>query len=164
MTVAALVDAGVPPGVVTEAVGAMGVPGLRVRFETRRRGAFVGRGFVVAGPGIGEGEGEPARRRPAPLLTPTSNATATARTTISTSTFTATITLPATVTIMATSATRLAPADRAVVTPTSTGTTRIFGVSCAGPSSTLTPRRWPRRCSPASPRSKRRSTACRSTG
>lgn len=61
MTVAALVDAGVPPAVVTEAVGAVGASGLRVRFETRRRGAFVGRGFVVAGPGIGKAE--PRRRR-----------------------------------------------------------------------------------------------------
>ena len=52
MTVAALVDAGVPPAVVTKAVGAVGAPGLRVRFEPRRRGAFVGRGFVVMGPGI----------------------------------------------------------------------------------------------------------------
>jgi uncharacterized protein (TIGR00299 family) protein len=52
MTVAALVDAGVPAVVVTEAVGAVGAPGLRVRFEVRRRGAFVGRGFVVSGPGI----------------------------------------------------------------------------------------------------------------
>ncbi|MEO5768985.1 MAG: nickel insertion protein, partial [Polyangia bacterium] len=37
MTVAALVDAGVPPRVVIDAVAAMGVRGLRVRFETRRR-------------------------------------------------------------------------------------------------------------------------------
>jgi uncharacterized protein (TIGR00299 family) protein len=51
MTVAALVDAGVPAKVVTEAVGAMGVPGLRTRFERRRRGGFVGRGFVVSWPG-----------------------------------------------------------------------------------------------------------------
>ena len=51
MTVAALVDAGVPPRVVIEAVAAMGVRGLRVRFETRRRGAFVGRGFIVDEPG-----------------------------------------------------------------------------------------------------------------
>jgi uncharacterized protein (TIGR00299 family) protein len=51
MTVAALVDAGVPPKVVTDAVGAMGVRGLRTRFERRRRGGFVGRGFVVTWPG-----------------------------------------------------------------------------------------------------------------
>ncbi|MEP6655522.1 MAG: nickel pincer cofactor biosynthesis protein LarC [Myxococcales bacterium] len=51
MTVAALVDAGVPPRVVIDAIAAMGVRGLRVRFETRRRGAFVGRGFVVDEPG-----------------------------------------------------------------------------------------------------------------
>jgi pyridinium-3,5-bisthiocarboxylic acid mononucleotide nickel chelatase len=51
MTVAALVDAGVPPRVVTEAISAMGVKGLRTVFERRRRGAFVGRGFVVTWPG-----------------------------------------------------------------------------------------------------------------
>ena len=51
MTVAALVDAGVPPKVVIEAVDAMGVEGLRASFERRRRGAFVGRGFVVTWPG-----------------------------------------------------------------------------------------------------------------
>jgi len=50
MTVAALVDAGVPEAVVSDAIAAMGVPGLSVRFETRRRGAFVGRGFVVEEP------------------------------------------------------------------------------------------------------------------
>ncbi|HVU51087.1 MAG TPA: nickel pincer cofactor biosynthesis protein LarC [Polyangia bacterium] len=53
MTVAALVDAGVPAKVVTDAVGAMGVRGLRARFERRRRGGFVGRGFVVSWPGRG---------------------------------------------------------------------------------------------------------------
>lgn len=51
MTVAALVDAGVPAKVVTDAIAAMGVPGLRTRFERRQRGAFVGRGFVVSWPG-----------------------------------------------------------------------------------------------------------------
>ena len=61
MTVAALVDAGVPPKVVIEAVAAIGVRGLRVSFETRRRGAFVGRGFVVDEPGA-----KPAR----PAATP----------------------------------------------------------------------------------------------
>jgi uncharacterized protein (TIGR00299 family) protein len=50
MTVAALVDAGVPAKVVTDAVGAMGVRGLRARFERRRRGGFVGLGFVVTWP------------------------------------------------------------------------------------------------------------------
>jgi uncharacterized protein (DUF111 family) len=50
MTVAALVDAGVPASVVSEAIAAVGVPGLRVRFETRQRGAYVGRGFVVEEP------------------------------------------------------------------------------------------------------------------
>lgn len=53
MTVAALVDAGVPPAVVSDAVAAMGVPGLRVRFETRKRGAYVARGFVVHEPNVG---------------------------------------------------------------------------------------------------------------
>jgi pyridinium-3,5-bisthiocarboxylic acid mononucleotide nickel chelatase len=52
MTVAALVDAGVPASVVTKAVSSMGVPGLRTRFEKRQRGAFVGRGFVVTYPGM----------------------------------------------------------------------------------------------------------------
>ncbi|HVR01911.1 MAG TPA: nickel insertion protein, partial [Polyangia bacterium] len=51
MAVAALVDAGVPGQVVTDAIGAMGVEGLRARFERRRRGAFVGRSFVVSWPG-----------------------------------------------------------------------------------------------------------------
>lgn len=50
MTVAALVDAGVPRAVVADAVAAMGVPGLRVRFETRKRGAYVARGFAVREP------------------------------------------------------------------------------------------------------------------
>jgi uncharacterized protein (DUF111 family) len=51
MTVAALVDAGVPRSVVAQAVGAMRVPGLKVSFERRRRGAFVGTGFVVRSAG-----------------------------------------------------------------------------------------------------------------
>jgi hypothetical protein len=51
MTVAALVDAGVPAKVVTEAVGSMKVRGLRTGFDRRRRGGFVGRGFVVSWPG-----------------------------------------------------------------------------------------------------------------
>jgi uncharacterized protein (TIGR00299 family) protein len=51
MTVAALVDLGVPPKVVTDAIAAMGVKGLRASFEQRQRGAFVGRGFVVRWPG-----------------------------------------------------------------------------------------------------------------
>ena len=51
MAVAALVDAGVPAAVVSDAVASMGVPGLRVSFEPRRRGAFVGQGFVVHEPG-----------------------------------------------------------------------------------------------------------------
>lgn len=55
MTVAALVDAGVPRAVVTGAIKAMGVPGLRTKFEQRRRGAFVGTGFVVTWPGMDHG-------------------------------------------------------------------------------------------------------------
>jgi pyridinium-3,5-bisthiocarboxylic acid mononucleotide nickel chelatase len=51
MTVAALVDAGVPAKVVTEAVKAVGVKGLEVGFERRKRGAFVGLGFTVDWPG-----------------------------------------------------------------------------------------------------------------
>jgi len=55
MTVAALVDAGVPEAVVVGAVKAMGVRGLKVGFERRRRGAFVGLGFRVDWPGKGHG-------------------------------------------------------------------------------------------------------------
>jgi uncharacterized protein (TIGR00299 family) protein len=47
MTVAALVDAGVPPSVVTRAIAGMGVKGLTTRFEQRKQGAFIGKGFVV---------------------------------------------------------------------------------------------------------------------
>ncbi|HEX2660234.1 MAG TPA: nickel pincer cofactor biosynthesis protein LarC [Polyangia bacterium] len=50
MAVAALVDVGVPAAVVADAVAAMGVPGLRVRFEPRVRGAYAARGFVVETP------------------------------------------------------------------------------------------------------------------
>lgn len=50
MAVAALVDAGVPSAVVTEAIDALGVPGLSTRFERRTRGAYVARGFVVKAP------------------------------------------------------------------------------------------------------------------
>jgi uncharacterized protein (TIGR00299 family) protein len=52
MTVAALVDAGVPREVVTAAVRAMGVRGLKVRFSRRKRGAFTGTGFEVTWPGM----------------------------------------------------------------------------------------------------------------
>jgi uncharacterized protein (TIGR00299 family) protein len=59
MTVAALVDAGVPPSVVTNAVAAIGVKGLKTKFERRKRGAYVGRGFVVKAPAVhGEREHE----------------------------------------------------------------------------------------------------------
>ena len=51
MAVAALVDAGVPAKVVANAIAEMGVRGLKVGFETRRRGAFQGKGFVVNWPG-----------------------------------------------------------------------------------------------------------------
>jgi uncharacterized protein (TIGR00299 family) protein len=51
MAVAALVDLGVPPSVVTTAVKAMGVRGLRVAFGKRKRGAFVGKSFEVSWPG-----------------------------------------------------------------------------------------------------------------
>jgi uncharacterized protein (TIGR00299 family) protein len=51
MAVAALVDLGVPAAVVTGAVKAMGVRGLRVAFGKRKRGAFVGRSFEVTWPG-----------------------------------------------------------------------------------------------------------------
>jgi uncharacterized protein (TIGR00299 family) protein len=50
MAVAALVDAGVPAKVVSDAIAEMGVHGLKVGFEKRRRGAFVGKGFVVHAP------------------------------------------------------------------------------------------------------------------
>lgn len=51
MTVAALVDLGVPAKVVADAIASMGVKGLRASFERRQRGAFVGQGFVVRWPG-----------------------------------------------------------------------------------------------------------------
>lgn len=51
MTVAALVDLGVPAKVVTDAIASMRVPGLRASFDRRQRGAFVGRGFNVNWPG-----------------------------------------------------------------------------------------------------------------
>jgi pyridinium-3,5-bisthiocarboxylic acid mononucleotide nickel chelatase len=61
MAVAALVDVGVPEKVVRDAVRSMGVRGLRVRFETRRRGSQMGLGFLVQYPGhdhANEEEGE----------------------------------------------------------------------------------------------------------
>jgi pyridinium-3,5-bisthiocarboxylic acid mononucleotide nickel chelatase len=57
MTVAALVSAGVPDKVVRDAVKAMGVAGLKVGFEERKRGAFVGLGFRVDWPGKEDGDG-----------------------------------------------------------------------------------------------------------
>jgi pyridinium-3,5-bisthiocarboxylic acid mononucleotide nickel chelatase len=57
MTVAALVDAGVPEKVVLDAVRAVGLKGLKVRFERRKRGAFVGLGFNVDFPGKAEDHG-----------------------------------------------------------------------------------------------------------
>lgn len=55
MVVAALVDAGVPAKVVADAIAKMGVHGLKVGFEKRRRGAFTGKGFVVHAPGSHHG-------------------------------------------------------------------------------------------------------------
>lgn len=52
---AALVDAGVPEKVVIGAIRAMGLQGLKVGFEPRRRGAFAGLGFTVDWPGKGHG-------------------------------------------------------------------------------------------------------------
>jgi uncharacterized protein (TIGR00299 family) protein len=63
MAVAALVDLGVPASVVTSAVAAMGVRGLRVGFGKRKRGAFVGRSFEVTWPGRDEHGHEHTRRR-----------------------------------------------------------------------------------------------------
>jgi hypothetical protein len=57
MTVAALVDAGVPEKVVAGAVRAVGLRGLKVGFEQRKRGAFVGLGFMVDWPGKSPGHG-----------------------------------------------------------------------------------------------------------
>ncbi|HEY4392790.1 MAG TPA: nickel pincer cofactor biosynthesis protein LarC [Polyangia bacterium] len=62
MAVAALVDAGVPSKVVSGAVAAMGVRGLRVAFGRRKRGAYVGRSFEVSWPG----QARPVRRAKAP--------------------------------------------------------------------------------------------------
>jgi pyridinium-3,5-bisthiocarboxylic acid mononucleotide nickel chelatase len=53
MAVAALVDLGVPAVVVTAAIGAMGVRGLTVGFERRKRGAYAAKGFKVTWPGKG---------------------------------------------------------------------------------------------------------------
>ncbi len=51
MTVAALVDAGVPEKVIVGAIRAIGLKGLKVGFEPRKRGAFMGLGFTVDWPG-----------------------------------------------------------------------------------------------------------------
>jgi uncharacterized protein (DUF111 family) len=51
MTVAALVDAGVPERIVRDAIRAVGLKDLKVGFERRKRGAFVGLGFTVDFPG-----------------------------------------------------------------------------------------------------------------
>ena len=50
MTVAALVDLGVPAHVVTEAINSLNLKGLTTRFESRKRGAFMATGFVVSWP------------------------------------------------------------------------------------------------------------------
>ena len=51
MTVAALVDVGVPEKVVCDAVRSLGLKELKIGFERRKRGAFVGMGFKVDYPG-----------------------------------------------------------------------------------------------------------------
>lgn len=71
MSVAALVDAGVPDKVVRQAVAAIGLKGLKVDFETRKRGAIVGLGFVVNWPGKAETK---ARRRAAFMAAQASHA------------------------------------------------------------------------------------------
>ncbi|MCG5054276.1 MAG: nickel pincer cofactor biosynthesis protein LarC [Myxococcales bacterium] len=59
MTVAALVDLGVPRDVITGAVEALGLEGLETRFEARKRGAFVATGFVVTCPsGVSPAKGK----------------------------------------------------------------------------------------------------------
>jgi hypothetical protein len=57
MTVAALVDAGVPEKIVRDAIRAVGLKELKIGFERRKRGAFVGLGFNVDFPGKGEKRG-----------------------------------------------------------------------------------------------------------
>jgi len=57
MSVAALVDLGVPTNIVTQSLAALGLKGLSVSFETRQRGAFVGTGFVVSWPEFRRMEG-----------------------------------------------------------------------------------------------------------
>jgi pyridinium-3,5-bisthiocarboxylic acid mononucleotide nickel chelatase len=57
MTVAALVDVGVPEKVVLDAIRSVGLKGLKVGFERRKRGAFVGLGFKVGFPGKGDAAG-----------------------------------------------------------------------------------------------------------
>ncbi len=47
MAVAALVDAGVPFTVISRAVAALSVPGLRLRLESRLRGGMAAKGLVV---------------------------------------------------------------------------------------------------------------------
>jgi uncharacterized protein (TIGR00299 family) protein len=69
MTVAALVNAGVPAAVVTDAIKAMKVPGLKARFEPRQRGAYAGTGFVVTWPGMKrKGKAKPSRPDEHPLV------------------------------------------------------------------------------------------------
>ena len=70
MTVAALVDAGVPAAVVTDAVRAVGARGLRVGFERRQRGGLAGRGFVVTWPGGGNGKKGKNGKNGTPLASP----------------------------------------------------------------------------------------------
>jgi uncharacterized protein (TIGR00299 family) protein len=69
MTVAALVDVGVPRSVIAAAIAAMKVPGLRISFEGRQRGAYVGTGFVVHMPGSGPATAKSGRRKQAKTKT-----------------------------------------------------------------------------------------------
>ena len=92
MAVAALVDLGVPATVVTTAVKAMGVRGLRVAFGKRKRGAFVGKSFDVTWPG--QNNHEHARPRKPPSRLTNTNTTTTTITTTLTTTTTSTATTP----------------------------------------------------------------------
>ena len=86
MAVAALVDLGVPASVVTTAVKAMGVRGLRVAFGKRKRGAFVGKSFEV------DLAGQARPRACSTLTTTITRTTTTTTTTTRTSTRTITTT------------------------------------------------------------------------
>jgi hypothetical protein len=55
MVVAALVDLGVPPGVVIDAVAALALPGVSVRFGVRRHHSLAGSTYVVEEPRDADG-------------------------------------------------------------------------------------------------------------